>query len=326
LAVAGTACKKRSGAPSPAVAGLAAVPATAEVVIVADVSRVASSPLVTRAADQLLLRDPGLAARWQQLHDHCKLDLAHIRHVVLAIGPHAGPHPGTGPVLMVATGSLVETQLAACVRAMVGQGGGALTAKPIGGRTLYQAKDGNRTMFFAFSRPDTVVLGTDEAFVTEAVGTGKKALDNPELAHWIRLADLKAPLWAAGRVDPRVRQGLIRVTEGKLSAGPEAIVLAIDPTGGAKIEVGAIMASAADAKTLESFGKTQLGLLAMAAQARSLGTIVDKIHISADHEVVRFAAALSIDDVNRILSALDGGGATEQDSTPAPGSGSSTGP
>ena len=48
-------------------------------------------------------------------------------------------------------------------------------------RTVYEAKDGNRVMDFAFVRPDTVVLGSNEAFVTEAIGTGKKALDNAEL-------------------------------------------------------------------------------------------------------------------------------------------------
>src|SRR5262249_50375440 len=151
----------------------------------ADVARVIDAPLVQRAVDQLLSRDGGLSNRWQDLHEHCKLDAKDIKHVVLAIGPHAGPQPGTGPVLMVATGKLVETDLAACVRAMVGKGGGELTAKEVDGHTLYQAKDGNRTMFFAFGRPDTVILGANEDFVKEALGTGKKVLDNVELAQWI---------------------------------------------------------------------------------------------------------------------------------------------
>ena len=96
------------------VAGLAAVPASAEVVIVADVAKVAESPLVARAIDQLLLKDADLAARWQKLQTDCKLDAKKLKHVVLAIGPKAGDAPGTGPVLMVATGQLVETELAEC--------------------------------------------------------------------------------------------------------------------------------------------------------------------------------------------------------------------
>jgi len=324
FAIAG--CSKGKAKPPP-VAGLAAVPASAQVVIAADVVRVIDSPLVARAVDQLLLRDAELATRWQRLRDKCKIDVAKLKHVVLAIGPHAGDSPGTGPVLMVVTGQIAEAELSSCVRAMVGEGGGSLTAKDLSGRTLYQAKDGNRTMFFAFSRTDTVVLGSNEAYVTEALGTGKKVLDNPDIAKWIHLVDQKAPIWAAGRVDERVRGGLIKATNGQLSAGPLAMVLAIDPTSGAKIELGAIMASAKDAKTLESFAKGQLALLAMAAQVKSLGKVVDKVTIAADGDTVRFKAALGVEEVNLIISALDGGGPAEQDSPPATaGSGSAAGP
>ena len=92
---------------------------------------------------------------------------------------------------------------------------------PLGNRTLYQAKDGNRVMYFAFGRPDTVVMGASEAFVTEALGTGKKITDNPDFAKWLGLVDQKAPIWAVGRVDDRVRQGLVKVMNGAVSAGPQ---------------------------------------------------------------------------------------------------------
>ena len=167
-----------------------------------------------------------------------------------------------------------------------------------------------------------VVLGSNEAFVTEAIGNGKKALDNPDLKMWIGLADQKAPIWAAGRVDPRVKTGLVRVTNGQLTAGPAAMVVAVDPTDGATLEVGALMASPADAKALESFAKNQLALLGMAAQAKSLGTIIDKIAIAADGTMVRFKAILDLDEVNQLVSALDVGGGSAQGSPPAAGSGS----
>ena len=322
--VAASGCGKNSGKAAADLAGLAAVPDTAQVVVAADVARVASSPLVVRAVETLLLKDAELASRWQRLHDTCKLDIKHLKSVVLAIGPHGeGAQVGTGPVLMIVTGQLVETDLAECVRGIVGQGGGSLTAKTVDGRTLYQAKDGKRTMFFAFGRPDTVVLGANEAYVKEALGNGKKLADNAELTSWIRRADQKAPIWAAGRVDERVRTGLVKVTSNQLTQGPAAIILAVDPTDGAKLDVGAVMASAADAKTLESFAKTQLGLMAMGAQQWNLGPIVDKVAISADGDVVRFKAALSMSDVNLLISVLDGGVATAQDSppsVPSPGS------
>jgi hypothetical protein len=312
-------CGKKSKAPAAQLAGLSAVPASAEVVLAADVARVASSPLVTRAVDTLLLKDPELAQRWEQLSTSCKLDPKQLKSIVLAIGPSKG-QPGTGPVLMIVSGQLVETELADCVRSMVGQGGGTLTAKPLDGRTLYQAKDGKRAMFFAFGRPDTVVLGANEDYVKEALGPGKKLSDNSELTGWLARADQKAPIWAAGRVDERVRGGLVKVTNGQLEAGPVAIVMSADPIDGAKLDVGAVMASEADAKTLESFAKTQLGLLSMAAQAKSLGMVVQKITVTTENEVVRFKANLDMNDVNLLISVLDGTAPAEE-SLPPPDAG-----
>jgi hypothetical protein len=326
IAASGCGKKSTSSGPSAEVTGLAAVPASAEVVVVLDVQRVLDAPLVDRAIEVLLQRDPVLAERWQKLHDSCKLEPKQFQHVTLAIGPHTGPQPGTGPVMVVATGKLVETELAACVRAMVGQGGGSLTASPLGNRTLYQAKDGNRTMYFAFGRPDTVIMSANEATVTEALGAGKKITDNPEMAKWMALADQKAPIWAAGRVDDRVRQGMVKVTQGAVSAGPSAMIVAIDATKGAKLELGAVMASPADAKALESFAKAQLGGLAMGAQMKGLGKIVDKVQITADASVVRFGASLDNDEVNQLISALDGGGGSAQSAPPPTGSNGSAGP
>lgn len=316
-------CGSKRAGKSPEVTGLAAVPASAQVVIVTDVARVSSSPLVERAIDQLLMRDADLADRWQKLKDICKIDLATISHVALAIGPKTGDAPGTGPVLMVVTGKLVEADLATCVRAMVGQGGGSLVANEASGRTLYQVVDGKRTMYFAFGRPDTVVLGSNEAYVREALSTKTKVSDDPDMKRWLARADQKSPVWAAGRVDERVKTGLVRVTNGQLKEGPQAMLVAVDPTNGAKIEVSAVMASKADAKTLESYAKTQLGLAAMAAQAKSLGRIVDKVQISTENETVRFKADLGMEEVNLLISALDGSAPAEQIPTPpASGSGS----
>jgi hypothetical protein len=180
-------------------------------------------------------------------------------------------------------------------------------------------------MYFAFGRPDTVVLGSNEAYVKEALGTGKKVSDDPQMKAWMSRADQRAPVWAAGRVDDRVKSGLVRVTSGQLKEGPQAMLVAVDPTSGAKIEVSAVMVSEADAKTLESFAKTQLGAMAMAAQVKGLGRIVDKVQISTENDTVRFKADLGMDEVNLLISALDGEPPGEQiPSPPASGSGSAS--
>ena len=313
------ACSKRKAKDtslSPEVSGLAAVPATAQVLIAADVSKLTDSPIIARAVERLLLSEPRLAESWAHVQESCKIDpIRQIRHVMLAIGPAQGG-AGTGPVLMVATGSLSEPDLASCIRTMVGKGGGELTAKSVVGRSIYQVKDGNRTMHFAFSRPDTIVLGTNEAWVTDALGTGPKATTNPDLQAWLKLVDQRAPVWAVGRVDPRVGQGLVTATSGKLAKQPEAFVATLDATAGAKVLLGVVMSDAESAKTLESWAKTELAVVGMAAQLKSLGSVVAKVTVIAEQSVVRFRAALTMDEVNRLLSVLDEKPAPEQGSPP----------
>jgi len=318
LLVAG-ACTKRKAKDtslSPEVSGLAAVPATAQVVIGADVSKLTDSPIIARAVERLLMTEPKLAESWAHVQESCKIDpVRQLRHVMLAIGPSPGA-AGTGPVLMVATGTLSEPDLASCIRTMVGKGGGTLTAKSVVGRSIYQVVDGNRTMFFAFSRADTVVLGTNEAWVTEALGTGLKAASNPDLAVWLKLIDQRRPIWAVGRIDPRVGQGLITATQGKLTSQPQAFVATVDATVGAKLELGVVMKDAEMAKTLESWAKNELAVVGMAAQLKSLGPIVSKVTVTAEQTVVRFRAALTMDEVNQLLSVLDEKAAPEQGSPP----------
>jgi hypothetical protein len=321
----GVACgKKSSDAPPPEVTGLAAVPSSAEIVIAVDVEKLAASPIVARAAEQLLMRDPSLAQSWEHVRDACKIDVAkQIKRLTIALGPPTNPSkPGTGPVLMVATGAIAETELTTCIRSLVGKGGGQLTAKPLDGRTLYQVKDQNRTMFFSFGRADTIVLGTSDRYVTEALSKNKKAPDHPELATWMKLANQNAPIWAIGRVSDRVKQGLVRVTDGQIKAGPTAFVGSADLTDGAKLELGAVMANADDAKQLESQIKAQLAMLVMVAQAKSLGPLIQKVKLAVDGNTVRISASLSMDDVNHVLSMLDGGARPAQDSPPSDSAGS----
>jgi hypothetical protein len=310
VAAAVSSCGKKSSAPEgppPEVTGLAAVPASAEVIVAADVAKLANSQVVERALDQLLFRDSDLSARWDKLKASCKIDLVkQVNRVMIALGPAPEKAPGTGAQLMVATGTLVEAELQKCVQAMVGQGGGTLTAKAAGDHTLYQAKDGNRTLFFAFGRPDTVILGSNEAYVLEALGGGKKAPDNPDLAALLKQIDQRAPIWAAGKVPESIGGGLVRSTSGALSKGPQAFVATLDLTSGVSGELGAVMANDQDAKQLESFAKKSLGLIGAAAQRYNLQPVVDKVKIEASDTIVRFKASLSIDEINRVFCVLDG--------------------
>lgn len=321
------ACGKKpapSHGPPPELTGLAAVPATVEAVVGVDVAKLAGSPVIERIVDQLLLRDPVLAERWGHMKDDCKIDVVkQVKRVMLAIGPHVGPSPGTGPVIMVVVGAIPEASFKDCVAKLVGVGNGAVTGKAVYDRTLYLVKDGNRTMYFAYGRPDTIVLSTDEAFVTEALSTGKKAPDNADLAKWLALVDQNTSLWAVGRVDARVGGGLVQLSNGKVSGPPVAMALQADLSDGANLRLAAVLPSAGDAKALESYAKGELALFTAAAQWKSLGSVVGKITVAADNEIVQFRAPLGNEDLNQLLSALDGGSMPAQDSAPpTPGSGS----
>lgn len=309
----------RAKAPPPEVTGLAAVPANAEVVVGADLSKLAGSRLVRLAVEQLFLRDRAFATRWSHVREACKLDLVkQVKRIMLALGPPpAGKPAGTGPVLMIATGDIAEADLTSCVRSMVGKGGGSLTAKPLGPRTLYQVKDANHTMVFAYSRPDTIVLGSDEAYVTAALSTAAKVTSSPTLNPLLKQVDQHAPLWAAGRVPAAVADGLVRATAGKLTAGPTGFIGTADPSAGATLELGGVMASSADARTLEGMAKAELALLVAAAQLKQLGGIVNQLRTSVDGTTVRFRLALSPADVNHVLSVLDGDKAPAQDAVPS---------
>jgi hypothetical protein len=308
--------KQRSG-PAPEITGLAAVPVTAQVVIGANIAKIVETPVVDRVVDQLLLHNEALKTRWQYLSESCKINVTEqVKRVMLATGPHAGGAPGTGPVMMVVVGAIPEAELKDCVGKLVGQGGGSVTGKTAYDRTLYLAKDGNRSMYFAYGRPDTVVLGADEAFITEALGPGKKAPDSPELARLLNTVNQNASLWAAGVVDPRIRDGLVKLTEGKIRAGPVAFTLTLDLADGAAVVLSAVMSSAEDAKSLESYANGEKALLTAAAQLKSLGSVVGKITVAAENDVVHFRAPLTVDDLNQLLSALDGGTPAQQDSAP----------
>jgi hypothetical protein len=319
-------CRKKASVatgPSPEVTGLAAVPSTAEVIVAIDARRLAESQLVTRAIEMLLGREPELASRWQALRESCKLELEHVGRVMIALGPTpAGGRLGTGPMVMIATGKISEAEIVRCVREIIGKGGGSLVVRTHEGRTLYQVKDGTRTMFIAFGRPDTVILGNHEAYVHESVGGGQKALDNPELAAWLKLADQNAPVWVVGRVAERLKAGLVRASNSTLKAGAKAYVGSLDLTTGVEADLIALMESPQDAKRLESLLNLNLVGLSWAAQVAALAKIVQKVSIQAQGASVHFSVPLTMEDVNRVLSALDEDRAPAQDSPPAGGSAS----
>ena len=294
-------------------AGLDAVPASARVVIGADPRRLAGSELVERAVALMIAREPELGARVASLATGCGLDWTKLESVHLAITDDA-PQP-----MLIATGPVAEADLAKCVQSTVGAGGGSLTLQQVDGRTVYQAVEGQRTVYFAFGREDTIVLSASRELVVTGLGSGKKVLDTPEMKALVDRADTRAPLWAVGRVDPTLGQRLLRLTRGKVSTPPEAFLGKLDPTGGITVELAAVMASEDDAKALESQLIPTLQLVSLAAQVRGLGPLAAKITGSRQGDVVRFGVSLTEAEVNEVLSKVDSRPPPDEDAGPASG-------
>lgn len=319
LALVAVGCNKKpaDSAGVPAVTGLAAIPADATAVMSFDVGRLVGSQLVDRGIALVLARDPSLAAKWQRMAAACQLDLrAQIRRVILALGP-PGKGGAPGPGLMVVSGDFSEATISACVKNAVGTGGGEVTARTQNGRTIYAVVDGKQSQWFGFGQADTVVLGSQVAWVEQALGAGPKVADSGALKALLARTDQAAPIWAAGIPAGPVAAGLTKLIGGTMQKGPQAVLLSVDPTTGLRVDLGAELASEEDAKALEDFAKTQLPTLSLLAQVRSLGPLVAKLAPTRTGTSVAFHISLSIEELNQLLQAIDRPAEDPQDSAPS---------
>jgi hypothetical protein len=311
MAVACTKKKKDGGVAAEQVSGLSAIPASARVVIGATPERLADSAVVARAFARLLERDADLALRIDRLAQGCGLDWrTRVRSLHVAL-TDAAPQP-----LLVVTGKLVEADIAKCVQTTVGAGGGSMTVEQADGRTLYHVVEGERSMWFAFGRSDTVLLSGSRDLVIAGLGDGEKVLDDPEMRALIERANTRAPLWAVGQVDHELGERLQKLTRGKVSTPPRAFLASLDPSDGLAAELSAVTASVEEAKALETQVETMLALLAMAAQAKGLGPAAGKLTSRQDGDIVHVGVALTDEELKSVLSTVDTGPAPPQDAGP----------
>ncbi|MBZ0234410.1 MAG: hypothetical protein K8M05_18920 [Deltaproteobacteria bacterium] len=312
-------CKKKQGEAggSAPVAALGAIPADATVVVGIDVRQLAQAEIVARAVDQMLLRDPELATRLGRLAKDCGVDVTQqVEKVHLALGPRSSKG-GAPPSLLVATGKLAEPALTACLQAGTGAGGGQLTVRDMGGRTLYKLTEGARVLHFAFGQADTVVIGADEAWVLAAVGGSAKVDSSPALGPLFEKVDREAAVWAVATMDAELGAALTRITKGKVGAAPQALHGALRTRSGLAGDISFVMASEADADALVGFARGELEILAMAAQAMGIGRLVAKVRVERKGAEAQFRVALTDEEVHQLLSAVDRGQGSGQDAHPA---------
>lgn len=309
--------KRERRAPIP-VAALAAVPADATVVVGIDVAQLAQAAVVARAVDQMLIRDPELAARLGRLARDCGVDVTRqVKTVLLAVGPRPPLAVGPQPSLLVATGQLGEAALTRCLQAGTGSGGGQLSVRDSGGRPLYKLTEGSRVLHFAFGQDDTVVIGPDERWVLAAVGDGPKIESSPALGPLLAAVDRGTAMWTVATMDADLGQGLARITRGKLTHPPVALHGSLATREGLAGAISFMMASEGDAEALVGFARGELDMITVAAQGMGLGPLVAKVKVERKGAEARFRVALSDGEVKQMLSAIDRGGTSGQDAQPA---------
>jgi hypothetical protein len=310
-------CKKPPPRAGPApIAALAAIPVDATVVIGIDVGRLVDSPLVVRAIEQMLLRDPELSDRIERLGRDCGVDVTRqVRSVFLALGPKSAPD-APQPSILVATGELSEAGLARCLQSGVGAGGATLSVKDVAGRRLYTLTEARRTLYFGFGQADTVVIGPSEAWVRTALSNDPKIERSPALSELLTKIDRTAAVWAAAVMDTELGAALANVTRGTVTAPPQALYGALDAADGLRAEIAFVMTKPSDSEALVSFARGELALLALAAQSGGLGSLVAKANIERSGHEIRFRIDLNDEELKQLLGAIDRGRPAGQDAQP----------
>lgn len=321
------ACREKSAdeeakAAVAAVEGIDAVPASADVILGAEVPLLARSALIERAIAGMLTTDPGLRGELEKLFAGCGFDpVRDVRSVLLAMDTPDKAPAGSERVLMVASGQLSEPKLAACVSRHMSQMGGSLVQKAVGGRVHYHADapQGRQDVWFAFGSPQTAVVATSAEFLAEALGTGARlASDGPmaQLIHRARVPD--AAVWAAGRVSPEVGKGLARATGGQLEP-PTAMFGHLAAETGLDVELGVELTDPKQAKEALSLAKNELRLLAQVAQKWRLGRAVAKIAPEAVGQTLYFRAVLTDEELRQALAPIDTDAGPNQNPAPPEG-------
>ena len=321
-ATAGCKSKKkgeRAAAAVAAIEGMDAVPASVDVVLGADVRALMRSELVERAAQRMLLADPGLSKELEQLFSGCKLRPSKdLRVVILAMDTDGAGGRSRERALLVASGTLSEGALAACVAQHLSSLGGQLVETSVEGRTHYHADapPDRLDVWFAFGSKDTVVVSSSPELLAEALGDAPRLSSDKEMAGLIdRARRPGAALWAAGRVAPDVGEGLKAVSNGAIGA-PRAMFGHVLIEDGFAAELGVDLASAEEATAAVAAARTQLGVLAQVAQKWKLGRLVAKVTPEAIESTVFLRLVLDADEVRAAVAPIDTGATGGETATP----------
>jgi hypothetical protein len=321
LLSAGGGCKRKSdeggdraAAAVAAVEGISAIPASADVILGADVPALARSPLVERAFSRMLLADPGLSREVDQLFEGCGFRPERDLKTVLIAMDTAGEDR----TVLVASGELREGAIVSCVGRHMAALGGKLVQTSVDGRPHYHADapPDRLDVWFAFGSSDTAVVSSSPEFLAEALGDGPRLANDAELAALIERARRETPaVWAAGRVSPEVGEELQRASGGQLRP-PRAVFGHLSLDSGLEADLGVVLASPDEAKSAVSLTGSQLAILAQVAQKWRLGAVVGAIRPEAEGDTIHLRLRLDAAALAAAIAPIDSQGPAEQTTAP----------
>lgn len=299
--------KTKTGEP-PAVReidGLDAIPAGSQVVLGGDVAKLAGSALIRRGVEAVFARDPALAARIEAITTECELVPGeNVESFIIGMGE------SPDETLMVVRGKFVENALAACVQRSLGESGGRLTTKTVGGRTVYLAASGlgKSTVFFGLGSPRSLMVASSEDWLAKAFGAGPRVTSDREMAALLAKAPTDATLWGVGLVAKDVGAGLVVATDGEVGA-PRAMVAQLDVWDGLEASLRVELNSKDDANRLKLMAEAQKPVIAAIAQKWLLGTLVsEKIQFVAEEKSMILRVSATGQELSDLLAAVDTGG------------------
>ncbi len=292
----------QSKGPTPAaVEGLQAIPAQATAVIGIDVLALASSPVVERALDRMLARDPELRGELSAVLKACAIDPhKDVLSATIALVPRG---EGTDS-LLVTKGKYSEAAITACLGRFLAESGGHLESSQAEGRAIYhQVTPEGAGVWLAFGSTDTLLIASTRELLVMSLGTGEKLGSvKTGLAAYLPRLNTQHAMWAMGEVERAVAQGLVAASGGQVQP-PLAIVGSADLGEGLALRLEVKMSSDQDAKTIISQAKMQIQAAALVLQVDAIGQLIKNIEFAQDESWARLDWRLSEQELADLVGA-----------------------
>jgi hypothetical protein len=304
------ACSKTSGTGA-AKEDLQLVPKDAEILLMANVSRMRNTALWKKLLD---LRDSDEKNKkdLEEFVQKCGLDpFKHIDSIFIAL-PQKGP-AATKEFAAILRGQFNEDKLVACAREQTQKDGGAgLATSEYNGKKLYT--DAKQSQAFAtFLDGKTVALGGKEWIkrVVDLSGkkpSGESAKQNDTLVGLMKRARTSDALWGAGLVPQSARDSLKGDPNLSAASSMKDVFGSIDFAGGFAADLNVDTASDSDAKELAAKVTEQLVETKRNPQIMLMGMapFLDGVKVESKGPTFRTTINLTQSQVDDLINRVKG--------------------